>query len=209
MVELKGVTADLSTKTSVAEYQEFVSQELEQLDIGVVCLNAGCCVTGPIDMTSDADFERVFGLNALHVVYLIKALLPKQMQREQKSSILVVSSLIAYIAMPGVASYSATKAMVSNFTEALSFEVREKIDVTCWEPGPCDTNIFPNGESPAIKLTPRKAVSDVLCQLGKTRLTMGSYIFYLFGSMFPPLGWIGNKAADSVRRKTEYQRRQN
>lgn len=105
--------------------------------------------------------------------------------------------------MPGVASYSATKAMVSRFIEALSFEVRDKIDVTCWEPGPCDTNIFPDGESPTFKLTPRKAVSDVLCQLGKTRLTQGSYIFYIFGSMFPPLGLIGNKAADSVRTKME------
>ena len=65
--------------------------------------------------------------------------------------------------MPGIASYSATKAMVSNFSEALHFEVRDKIDVTCWEAGPCYTNLG-NGEHPpaAITMTAKKAVSDVL-----------------------------------------------
>ena len=65
--------------------------------------------------------------------------------------------------MPGIATYSATKAMVSNFSEALHFEVRDKIDVTCWEAGPCYTNLG-NGEHPpaAITMTAKKAVSDVL-----------------------------------------------
>ena len=61
---------------SMEQYQTFVQEELASLDIGILCLNAGCMVQGPTDLVSDADFERVFGLNGLHVVYLTKALLP-------------------------------------------------------------------------------------------------------------------------------------
>ena len=61
----------------MADYKELVSRELADIDVGVLCLNAGCMVQGPLDLVSDADLERVFGLNALHVVYLTKALLPK------------------------------------------------------------------------------------------------------------------------------------
>ena len=48
---------------------------MADLDIGIVCLNAGCWVNGPTDLVSDEDFERVFGLNALHVVYMSKAII--------------------------------------------------------------------------------------------------------------------------------------
>lgn len=201
LIKLKGVAADLSTKTSVAEYKDLVASELAELDIGVLCLNAGCWVQGPTDLVSDSDFERTFGLNGLHVVYLIKALLPKQLLREQKSSILVTSSVIANTSMPGLASYSATKAMVSNFTQALHFEVRNKIDVTCWEPGPCTTNLFADqveGPPEIICLTPQKAVRDVLCQLGKARVTNGSF-WFRFTEFPQPFGIIGNKVADNFR----------
>ena len=102
-------------------------------------------VQGTVDFVSDQDFERVFGLNGLHVVYMTKALLPKLQARQGKSLILTVSSGLANCTMPGIANYSATKAMVSNFMEAFHFEVRDKIDVTVWEAGPCYTNLG-NGE---------------------------------------------------------------
>jgi len=44
--------------------------------------------------------------------------------------------------MPGLATYCGSKALVSTFSEALSFEVRDKIDVTTWELGPASTNLF-------------------------------------------------------------------
>ena len=52
---------------------------------------------------------------------------------------------MAYISIPTVSSYCATKAMVSNFTEALHYEVKDMIDVTLWEPGGIKTKIFTQG----------------------------------------------------------------
>ena len=48
---------------------------MTELDVGILCLNAGCMVKGPTDLVTDKDFERVFGLNGLHVVYMTKAFL--------------------------------------------------------------------------------------------------------------------------------------
>ena len=199
-MQFRGVQADLSALNSIEEYKQLVQRELADLDIGILCLNAGCMVQGPVDLVSDADFQRVFGLNAVHVIYLTKALLPKLMERQERSLILTVSSGLANVSMPGIASYSATKALVSNFMEAFSFEVREKIDVTVWEAGPCYTNLG-NGEQPpaAITMKSDKAVRDVLCQAGRARNTFGSYFFYCL--VMPPVWLLGNSIADASRKK--------
>ena len=74
-----------------------------------------------------------------------------------------VGSLIAGRVAPGVASYSATKSMISNFAQALHFEVKSKVDVTVWEPGPCETNIRPGETTPALVThTAKTAVKHAL-----------------------------------------------
>ena len=55
-VEYKGVQADLSALRTVTEYKELVARELADLDIGVLCLNAGRLAQGPTDLVSDSDF---------------------------------------------------------------------------------------------------------------------------------------------------------
>lgn len=55
--------------------------------------------------------------------------------------------------MPGIATYSATKALVTNFTESLHYEVNDWIDVTCWDCGPCYTNLGENGQHPPKAIT--------------------------------------------------------
>ena len=76
-IQFKAVAADLSAKTSVAAYTELIEESLGDLDIGIVCLNAGAWVEGPTDLVTDANYERVFNLNGLQKVYFTKALLPK------------------------------------------------------------------------------------------------------------------------------------
>ena len=105
----------MAKMSTMDAYNELVQRELADLDIGIVCLNAGTGTEGPCDLIADSDFERVFALNGLGVVYFAKALLPKMMSREQRSGILVTSSIAAYASIPTSAAYSATKAMVSNF----------------------------------------------------------------------------------------------
>ena len=188
--------------TTVAEYRELIRSYMSDIDIGVLCLNAGCLPEGPVDLISDKDFEGVFGLNGLHVVLMTKAFLTTLLSREQRSTIMITSSGLANISMPGIAAYCATKAMVSSFGQALHYELRHKIDFTVWEPGPCYSNILKEGDMPAaITLTAEKAVHGVMRQIGRERITFGSYFFHLLMLTMPPIGLIGNAAADFGRKK--------
>ena len=140
--QFKAVKADISKMNTMDAYNELVQRELVDLDLGVVCLNAGTACEGPVDCVSDSDFEGIFALNGLGVVYFAKALLPQMMRRKQRSSMLITSSIASYCAIPTNASYSASKVMVSNFAKALHYEVKEKIDVVGWEAGGVKTKIF-------------------------------------------------------------------
>ena len=96
-------------------YNELVQRELAELDLGMVCLNAGTASEGPVDLLADSDYETIFALNGLGVVYFAKALLPQMMRRKQRSGLLITSSIAAYCSIPTNAAYSASKVMVSNF----------------------------------------------------------------------------------------------
>lgn len=108
--------------------------------------------------------------------------------------------MLSQISIPGIASYSATKAFVTNFMQALHFEVRDRVDVTCWNCGPCSTNLGHEAPS-SMCLTPEKAVRGVLTQLGRSRITDGNYFFHCLGGTLPPVSIIGKKAADAARKK--------
>ena len=71
------------------------------------------------------------------------------------------------ILLPGIASYSATKAAVSNYGECLNFELERNVDVTVWEPGFVQSNIHLTPPPNTITLDAEVAVADVLKDLGR------------------------------------------
>lgn len=54
---------------------------MKDMDIAIVCLNAGIATVGPTAIVSDQEHESVVRVNALHPVYLGKILLEKQIRR--------------------------------------------------------------------------------------------------------------------------------
>ena len=189
--------ADLSNMKSVAEYKKLVDDELASLDIGILHLNAGCMPPGTVDLLTDADFERLCGLNVLHVVYLFKAILPKLLARQKRCLVLSTSSSLANGALPGQALYCGTKALVSLFMEAVHYELRDRIDVTAWEPGMCYTNLFEGQDFTPPGCLAQKAdvaVGNILKQAGDRR-TNGSLKFDLQRRNAPPIWLIGGPAA--------------
>jgi short-subunit dehydrogenase involved in D-alanine esterification of teichoic acids len=59
------------------------------------------------------EIESQVNLNGLHPIYLAKALLPYLLGREKRSSIIVTSSGLGTVAVPGVLTYSMCKSFVS------------------------------------------------------------------------------------------------
>lgn len=96
--------------------------------IDVVLANAGIASYGSVLGVDPATFRRVLDINVNGVFHTVRAALPALV--ESKGYILVVSSLAAFAAAPGLAAYNASKAGVEHFANALRLEVHHQgVDV--------------------------------------------------------------------------------
>ena len=154
---------------------------------------------GPIDLVDDERYEAVWNVTGLHNVYLLKALAKQQMDRDKRSAVLITSSTAAEMVFAGNASYSATKAMVSNFGESVHYELKQNVDVTVWEPGVVYSNFHLSKPPGIMTKTAKSAVSDVLTLLGKERKTRGS-LFFSFTPV-PPTWMTAPGMARDMRKK--------
>jgi NAD(P)-dependent dehydrogenase (short-subunit alcohol dehydrogenase family) len=89
--------------------------------IDLVLANAGIASYGSVLGTDPATFKRVLDINVLGVFHTVRAALPSVIER--KGYILIVSSLAAFAAAPGLAAYNASKAGVEHFASTLRLEV--------------------------------------------------------------------------------------
>ena len=95
-------------------------------------------------MITDAELQDVYTINGLHVVYIAKVLLERMLRRKQRSAIVVTSSGLARVAVPGIISYSSTKVLVSRFCESIAQEVGDRVDIMAWEAGAITTKMNPS-----------------------------------------------------------------
>jgi NAD(P)-dependent dehydrogenase (short-subunit alcohol dehydrogenase family) len=91
--------------------------------IDVVMANAGIASYGSVLAVDPAVFRRLIDINVNGVFHTVRAALPAVIER--KGYVLVVSSLAAFAAAPGLAPYNASKAGVEHFANALRLEVHQ------------------------------------------------------------------------------------
>ena len=90
--------------------------------VDVLVNNAGVGYFGMVEQMTGEDVERLFEVNVLAAIALTRDVLPGMLQREQ-GSIVNVSSVAAYLAVPPLTVYSATKSALQGFSEGLRREV--------------------------------------------------------------------------------------
>ncbi|WP_431956481.1 SDR family oxidoreductase [Nocardia lijiangensis] len=112
-----------------AAIQAAVAQGVERFGgIDIVMANAGIASYGSVLAVDPAAFRRVIDVNLVGCFHTVRAALPSVIER--RGYVLIVSSLAAYLAMPGMAAYDATKAGVEHFANALRLEVAHRgVDV--------------------------------------------------------------------------------
>ncbi len=164
--------ADLSQ--SDAAEQLFSYTEQEQLVVDVLVNNAGIFIFNPLINTSMARIETMLNLHVMTVTKLCR-LYGEQMARRGMGYILNMSSMSAWMAMPGIQLYNATKAFLYNFSKSLWYELKPYgVHVLAMAPGAVDTPLF--GLSPrlrqlAVRLTvsipPERLVRRALKKLFK------------------------------------------
>jgi NAD(P)-dependent dehydrogenase (short-subunit alcohol dehydrogenase family) len=89
--------------------------------IDIVMANAGIASYGSVLQVDPEAFRLLMDVNVVGVFNTVRAALPAVIDR--RGYVLIVSSLAAYAAAPGMAPYDASKAAVEQFANALRLEV--------------------------------------------------------------------------------------
>ena len=107
--------------------------------IDVLINNAGYGVFGAVESVGADDVRHQFQVNCCGPIELTRLLLPGLRQRQ--GHIIWVGSLMNYVPLPFQAHYSATKAAIAAFSDALRMEVAPYgLKVSCVEPGDFASN---------------------------------------------------------------------
>ena len=129
---------------SVRENWESFAKELKEENIAVDVLinNAGILPKFKrFDRYSYEEIERAMNINFYSCIYSVKTMLPI-LQKSSSPAIINIDSSAALMTLAGTSMYSASKAALKSFTEALRLEFAGKIYVGMVCPGFTKTDIF-------------------------------------------------------------------
>jgi short-subunit dehydrogenase len=136
--------------------QAVASRAAELLgDIDLLVLSAGVGAAGPFEgMSSDA-LRDLVTVNVLSPMMLVRAVLPAMLDRGE-GRILIVGSIAGALGVRGEVAYSASKAALVGFADALRAEVAGRgIVVTLCLPGAVDTPFFGRRGAPYVRRWPK------------------------------------------------------
>ncbi len=203
--ELEQVASDLAAAYGVRTIARFADLSLadaaENLHdwcvengyvVDILINNAGVFFFNPYCETS---MKRIDLMLQLHVVTVAKLtrlfaadMCARQLTEEEaaqricghkrmKGYILNMSSMSAWMAMPGIQTYNATKAFIYNFSKSIWYELKpQNVGITVMAPGAVDTGLFglaPNLRKLAVHLTvsipPEKLVKRALRKMFRNK----------------------------------------
>lgn len=134
------VKADITKETEAAL---LISEALKVFGSADILINnAGICHYGLFQDFTHEDYEKIFGTNVLGTMNVTKKVLP-HMIRNQRGSIVNISSVWGVSGASCEVLYSASKSAVIGFTKALAKEVAPSgIRVNAIAPGVTDTDML-------------------------------------------------------------------
>jgi len=130
--------ADVTDKEAVFKIVNEVIEKFGKID--VLVNNAGFGIYGSFLETSLDEEEYMIRTLFIAPLYFIKAVYPLMVKRREGNIINIISEA-AYVATPKLIVYSAAKAALAHFTNALWAEARKyNVKVSGIYPGPVKTN---------------------------------------------------------------------
>ena len=132
------VPADVKSVSQISLMFKSVSEQLGGLDILVA--NAGIAVARSLDDASEELFDEIVRTNLRGTYFTVQKSLP---YLNQGASIILISSALGQLGIPGLSIYGATKAAIRSLARSFSAElINRDIRVNTLSPGPVDTPIF-------------------------------------------------------------------
>lgn len=137
---VKAVQVDLRKFEEVERLYTEIQSYGQPVD--AIAINAGVGVGGAFIYNSLEEEFDLINLNVKSVVHLTKRILP-DMKMRNSGKILFTASVVSEAPAPFQAVYSASKAFVLNFAEAIRSELKDtNITITALMPGATETNFF-------------------------------------------------------------------
>jgi 3-oxoacyl-[acyl-carrier protein] reductase len=131
-------------KVSVLDKAGLTAMVKEIGDIDILVNNAGVGQVVPLALMEEEDWDRMMAINVKGAFLTSQAVL-RGMVRNKRGRILNISSLAGVKMMQAPVHYSAAKAALKGFTEALAKEIgRYGITVNCLAPGILEDGVAEN-----------------------------------------------------------------
>ncbi|KAJ2062575.1 hypothetical protein GGI17_002361 [Coemansia sp. S146] len=206
---------DLSDPQALEQVVDSVERDLGS--VTMLVNNAGTVCPLLVSEQSAADIERVARVNFVAPMLLTRRVLPGMLRPEcPRAHIVFVASVLAYIGVPQLATYTASKAGVALFQESLSLELRhrlgagDRVRTTAVFPSKVASGMFSGLDLPqwlSPELEPEHVADAIFCALrdaqdGEINLPLFATVAPLY--MFLPragrrlVHWVGN-SLDSMR----------
>lgn len=142
------VTSDAECEAAVRRVREAFGR------IDVLVSNAGVTLLSPVAALPVDALREVLDVNLLGPLRLIRLVLPEMLAR-RSGQIVVVSSVVAARALPGLGGYAATKAGLHAVVDALRTEIEGAgVDVIEVAPGKTTTDILASARGPGAGRRP-------------------------------------------------------
>ncbi len=212
--EVRTYIADLGDESARAALAKWITDESVRVDF--LINNAGLGDHGEFESGSWNRIRAMLDVNIAALTHLSHLLLPA-MRRSGRAAILNVSSVASFFPLPNMAVYSATKAYVTSFSEALRMELLDTgVSVTALCPGPIETEFFHvatrEGEEdqsahyqtmPAFTVTVHDAVRAGLDAVAadKARVIPGLWLMIAVGAAAVVPFWIIRRILSANRRR--------
>lgn len=131
---------DLAEREQIIAFARDFQATVDRLDVMVNA--AGVFSISPLAEATEAEFDRVLGINLKSVFLLTREMIPA-LRRSTGGSIINVSSTLAYMPAPRCGIYSLSKAGLTMFSRSLALELAsEGIRSNVISPGVIHTPIF-------------------------------------------------------------------
>ena len=138
---IRPLLIDVTDESSIAEAANEVTQTVGDAGLSGLVNNAGIVVSGPMESLPSTELRRQFEVNTIGVSLVTQAFLP--LLRRARGRIVNISSASAYLAIPLLGPYSASKAAMEKLTDALRIELLPSgIKVAIIQPGVVTTPIW-------------------------------------------------------------------
>lgn len=185
-ISVTTIAQDLSS----ADHAKTLYAALNGVQIDVLINNAGFGGHGKfLDRDLDADLSMI-DLNVKALVTLCH-LIGRDMRAQGHGKILNVSSTASHMPGPLQATYFATKAFVSSFSQAMAEELKDTgVTVTALEPGPVATEFFDAANLSGTKLGKDSAPADAVAKIGYDAMQAGKLTVINDAKLRMAIGWI-------------------